>query len=170
MQYKIVEKEAFKVVGEAFKVSIKNGENLIKIPEFWNTYNTSGKSKELCKEFKVTEMYGISLDTDKETFTYMICVRGGEGYKGKKYVVKGIPKATWAVFPVTGAMPAAIQKAFKKIFQEWFLTSGYDRANGPIIEVYPESDSDSYDYYSEIWVPIKKTIRSQEGVFAECLA
>lgn len=170
MEYKIIEKGAFKVVGEAFKVSSKNGENLIRIPEIWREFNESGRAEELCEAFNAKDMYGICLDTNKEIFTYLICVEGGKGYKGRKYVVRTIPKATWAVFPVTGPMPASIQRTFKRIFQEWFPTSGYEQAVGPALEVYPEGDSANIDYYSEIWIPIKKTVRNPEGVFSHSFA
>ena len=170
MEYKIIEKIAFKVVGEAFKVSAKNGENLIRIPEIWREFNESGKATELCEEFKAIDMYGICLDTNKENFTYLIGVRGGEGYRGRQHVVRTIPKATWAVFPVTGPMPTSIQRTFKRVFQEWFPTSGYEQAVGPVIEVYPEGDSTSINYYSEIWIPIKKTVRNPEGAFSHSFA
>ena len=38
MNYKIVEKESFKVIGKQSKISMVNGDNFKQVPEFWNKY------------------------------------------------------------------------------------------------------------------------------------
>ena len=53
-------------------------------------------------------------------------------------------------------MPDAIQEAWRKIVLEFFPTSVYQPTCEMDLEVYTEGDMDSPDYYSEIWVPIKK--------------
>lgn len=157
MEYKIVEKDEFSIVGNSKKMSTRNGENLKRIPEFWREYTTSGKWSELCKEFNVKQTFGVckDMELDKEAFTYMIAAQGGSNYKGNKYEVQIIEKSCWAVFSVVGAMPEAIQKCFERIYQEWFPTSEYEHTGGPEFEVYPEGDTSQDDYYSEIWIPVK---------------
>jgi len=47
-----------------------------------------------------------------------------------------------------------IQGVWKRIFPEWFPTSGYEHAGGPELELtYTISDS---KFYSEIWIPVVK--------------
>jgi len=67
-----------------------------------------------------------------------------------------IPAANWAVFEVHGAMPDAMPKVWKQIFSEWFPSSGYENMGGPELEVYSNDNPYDPDYYSEIWIPVKK--------------
>jgi AraC family transcriptional regulator len=54
-------------------------------------------------------------------------------------------------------MPDAMPKVWERIFSEWFSATGYEHVGGREMEVYlNEDDPSSEDYYSEIWVPIKK--------------
>ncbi|CRH75300.1 DNA gyrase inhibitor [Chlamydia trachomatis] len=53
-------------------------------------------------------------------------------------------------------MPDSMQQAWKRIFSEWFPTSGHEHAGTPELEVYDNADASNPDYYSEIWIPIKK--------------
>ncbi|MCM3377493.1 regulator [Bacillus licheniformis] len=41
MDYKIVEKEPFQVIGKALEVTVKDGQNKKDIPAFWNELNTT---------------------------------------------------------------------------------------------------------------------------------
>lgn len=67
------------------------------------------------------------------------------------------PAASWAIFPVHGAMPHAMHKVWERIFLEWFPSTGYEHTGGPEMEVYlSDKDPSSEDYNSEIWIPIKK--------------
>lgn len=158
VDYKIVEKEAFPVVGKLLEVSTKDGENLKKIPAFWTECNQDGTCEKLCSDYAAPEILGICMDMEqeKEQFTYMIAVKGGTGYSGKEYTVREIPASTWAVFTSTGSMPDAIQKVWERIFQEWFPATGYEHACAPELEVYPPGDLNAPDYKCEVWIPIVK--------------
>lgn len=157
MDYKIVAKEAFQVIGKVLKVSTKDGENLKKIPAFWTECCQDRTCEKLCMG-KAQEMLGICMDMeqDKEQFTYMIAVKRGEEYSGGEFAVREIPASTWAVFTSTGSMPGAIQKVFERIFQEWFPATGYEHADGPELEVYPPGDLNAPDYRCEVWIPVVK--------------
>lgn len=157
-EYKIVEQEAFQVVGKAIKVSTKNRENFKRIPEFWMECNREGASEKLCNDFQAKEILGICMDMEyeQEQFTYMIAFKGGEAYTGKEYTIRKIPASTWAVFTSIGPIPDAIQKVWKCIFLEWFPATGYEHACAPELEVYPPGDISVVDYRCEVWIPIIK--------------
>jgi len=53
-------------------------------------------------------------------------------------------------------MPQAMQELQKRVVAEWLPTSGYEYADAPDIEVYPEGDTLSPTYKSEIWLPVVK--------------
>lgn len=159
MDYKIVEKGDFTVVGKSIQTSIVNGENYRNIAAFWNESNQNGLTRELAKNCGSLGLLGICVDFDneQESLTYLIGVEKNIDRMPTDWEERQIPSATWAVFPVRGAMPNAIQKVWERIFSEWFPSTGYQHAAGPEMEVYPsDADPSSEDYYSEIWIPIKK--------------
>lgn len=159
MDYKIVGKESFKVIGKSIQTSTLGGENNRKIASFWKEVNSNGFVEELEKDCGSLGILGICMEYDHklENLTYLIAAE-----KNKEQVPDGleereIPAATWAVFPVIGAMPDAMPRTWKRIFSEWFPATGYEHAGGPEMEVYSSNgDPSSEDYYSEIWIPIKK--------------
>ncbi|ALA50845.1 AraC family transcriptional regulator [Shouchella clausii] len=159
MDYKIVEKDAFTVVGKSIRTTTIGGENNRKIAAFWNESNRNGLSKQLAKNCGPLGLLGICIDFDKqqENLTYLIAAEKNSDQIPVDWETREIPAATWAIFPVHGAMPNAMPKVWERIFSEWFPATGYEHSGGPEMEVYV-SDADPYskDYYSEIWVPVKK--------------
>ncbi|MFP7284615.1 AraC family transcriptional regulator [Shouchella clausii] len=159
MDYKIVEKDAFTVVGKSIRTTTICGENNQKIAAFWNESNQNGLSKELAKNCGPLGLLGICIDFDKqqENLTYLIAAEKNIDQIPVEWETRQIPAATWAIFPVHGAMPDAMPKVWNRIFSEWFPATGYEHSGGPEMEVYL-SDADPYskDYYSEIWIPIER--------------
>ncbi len=112
-------------------------------------------------------MYGVNIDESmgNDTFEYLIA----DDYVSESdipngFVLKTIPKHTWAVFPCKGAMPDSMQNVNKKIFSEWLPSSkDYEIAAGYCIEMYsnaseyPKGIQDE-NYYSEIWIAVKKKV------------
>lgn len=157
MDYKIVDKKAFQVIGKGKRVSTCNGENLQDIPAFWDEVNTTDLDKLICEAAGNNEMLGICMEFDhpNEEFTYFI---GAEKKSEEKrsLEVKEIPAATWAVFESVGPMPHAIQGVWKRIYSEWFPSTGYEHSGGPEFELYPPGNPNDENYRCEIWIPIMK--------------
>lgn len=157
MDYKIVEKDSFTVIGASKTFPYDNAKT--EIPKFWAEHFESGKGSVVCG------MYGVNIDLsmgDKE-FQYLIADDYNEAAEVPEgFVTKIIPKFTWAVFPCNGAMPKSMQDVNEKIFSEWLPNcNDYEFAAGYFIEMY--SDATKYkngiqdeNYYSEIWIPVKK--------------
>lgn len=157
MDYKIVKKESFIVMGTMKKFTYENAKT--DIPVFWQEHYKKGNGKYVCG------MFGVNIDVSmgNSEFDYMIAdaynpsVDIPEGFE-----TKTIPAFTWAVFPIKGAMPDALQDVNKKIFSEWLpALSDYELAAGYCIEMYDDASKfpkGTFDenYYSEIWLPIKK--------------
>ena len=157
MDYKIVEKAAFTVMGVSKRFNYDTG--YAEIPQFWTEHYQTGKGKTVCG------LYGICIDegVSGKEFDYMIA----DNYLPWNEVPEGfsaitIPKYTWAVFPCKGAMPKALQDVNTKIFSEWLPNcKDYEIAAGYSIEMYTPVDDykngmQDENYYSEIWVPVKK--------------
>lgn len=151
MEYRILEKAAFTVMGKSRRFC--SDTSYEEIPKFWQEHMSSGENKIVCG------MYGICLDGDGKNFDYLIAdnyLPWNEIPEG--YVTKVIPAGTWAVFPCRGALPKALQDVNTKIWSEWLPNcKEYKLAGNYNLEVYltpPQENPD--DYYSEIWVPVIK--------------
>lgn len=158
MDYRIVEKEAFQVVGKAKKISTKDGANFKQVPEFWQKSMQEKTFDTLAPYNKTNNYLGICLDMemDKEQFVYMIAVESDRVVQSNELVTRTIPASTWAVFTSNGPLPTAIQKVIKRVWEEWFPATGYEHAGTAEIEVYLPGDGNAEDYKCEIWIPIKK--------------
>lgn len=158
MDYRIVEKEAFQVVGKAKKISTKDGVNFKQVPEFWQKSMQEKTFDTLAPYNKTNNYLGICLDMemDKEQFVYMIAVESDKVVEGNELVTRTIPASTWAVFTSNGPLPTAMQKVIKRVWEEWFPATGYEHAGTAEIEVYLPGDGNAEDYKCEIWIPIKK--------------
>ena len=158
MNYKIVDKEAFKIVGKAIRVSTVNGENTRKISQFWVDSNKNGLCNRLYNFAGELGMLGVCTDfsSEQEEFTYLIAVEKTQEDILANFEEREIPALTWAVFESIGPMPTAIQDVWQRIFSEWFPATGYEHANGPELEVYPPGNPSDEDYRCEVWIPIIK--------------
>ncbi len=157
MDYKIVEKEAFTVMGASRLFKYEGAK--IEIPKFWDEHFKTGKGEIVCG------MFGINIDEQMggKEFEYLIA----DNYLPWRdipdgFVARTIPKHTWAVFPCKGPMPSSMQDVNTKIFSEWLPNcKEYEFGAGYCIEMYsPVSDFENglsdENYYSEIWIPVKK--------------
>lgn len=159
MDYKIVGKDAFQVVGKGIRTSTVNGENHREIPKFWNESNSNGFVEKLEEDCGSLGIIGacMEFDTTQEKLTYLICAEKNGKDIPSDWEEKKIPASTWAVFESVGAMPGAIPKTWDRIFFEWFPSTGYEHAGGPELEVYStKGDTNADDYRCEVWIPIVK--------------
>jgi AraC family transcriptional regulator len=158
MDYRIVQKEAFTVVGKSILTSTKEGENYTEIPKFWRDSHTDGTVGKIAALGKTEDMLGLCYDMQQngEIFKYAIAVENDAAASHSGFESIAIPAATWAVFTSIGPMPGAIQEVWNRIYQEWFPATGYEQAQAPDFELYPPGDTMSEDYRCEVWIPIVK--------------
>lgn len=149
LEYKIVKKAQFTVMGFVREYNIKTSQTLI--PQFWQEHMTSAAVREICGT------YGICIG-DAPDFKYMIA----DDYTPWKNIPDGaemlvIPAGTWAVFPCKGALPHSIHSLTKRIFCEWLPSNGEYKKAGPCdIEYYPQPCENSESDYCEIWIQVEK--------------
>jgi len=157
MDYRIVEREAFHVIGRVLNTTLRDGANLREIPAFWNAGCADGWLPRL-QALAGQKAMGICLPMDpgQEEFSYMIAVEGGPELAGDEWTGYTVPALTWAVFTSVGPLPGSIQETFRRIFQEWFPSTNYEHDHGPELEVYLDGDSSAPDYRCEVWIPIVK--------------
>lgn len=150
LEYKIVEKPQFTVVGKSRRFNTETSYD--EIPKFWNEHVKSGESKIVCG------MYGICMDNDGKNFDYLIAdnyIPWNEIPEG--YEIKVIPAYTWAIFPCHGALPKALQDVNTKIWSEWMPScKAYNLAGNCNIEMYTPPHENPDEDYNEIWIPVEK--------------
>lgn len=155
MNYRIEEKEAFKVVGIIRHYQGPDDDESVVGP-FWDELNEKGLLKEILDLSTGTPkgVHGFIQVLGEEKVDYMIAsVSDREPPVNMSSQI--IPKSTWAIFELTGPINTEIELAWKRIFTEWFPTSNYRYAETIDIECFPyEGYKLAKDYKFEIWIPV----------------
>lgn len=159
MQYRIVEKKGFRIVGIKESMNMIVEECFEKVPKLWAKCIKNGtidKLSELINN-EPCGLLGVSVCTNSKGLDYYIAAPTDKPVleDTREYL---IPSGTWAVFECVSPMPnaLAIQELQKRIITEWLPSSGYVYANLPDIELYPNGDINAPDYTTEVWIPIQK--------------
>ncbi len=171
MEYRIVKKEAFRVVGvrEPLQVAplpmksdigkdfnyVDVEESFKRLPEFWKESGENGKIAQICGLISKEPLglLGIS-DCSNEigsNYYYIAAATDAPAPEGLTDII--IPACTWAIFSGSG-VPSSIQDLMKRIYSEWLPSSGYEWDNAPDIEVYLDDNPVNMKY--EVWMPIVK--------------
>ncbi|MDR2532596.1 MAG: GyrI-like domain-containing protein [Oscillospiraceae bacterium] len=157
MDYKIIEKDAFKIVGIKEWTSIEGGQNFVNIPQMWQKMPAE-KYEQLASlaNTDITGIIGVCGEGDEiNGFHYWIAAATTLPCP-PDLEEREIPASTWAVFESVGPMPKAIQDVWGRIFSEWFPNSGYEHDCAPDFEWYDCGDIQAEDYRSEVWIPVVK--------------
>ncbi|RBP57007.1 AraC family transcriptional regulator [Alkalibaculum bacchi] len=162
MNYRIIEKEAFKLVGFKKRVPIIfEGVN----PEIAKM--TELLVPEVIKELKsLSNVEPIGIISASTNFSEGRMEENGrlDHYIGvatssdetAEFDVLEIEASTWAVFESIGPFPETLQNIWGRIYSEWFPSSGYEAAIGPEILWNESPDTENPKHRSEIWIPVKK--------------
>lgn len=154
MNYKIEEKQEFRIVGISEKLHKDIEKNFEEVPKMWGKASMDGTIPKLVSlmDYEPMGMLGVSACNDDEEWRYYIGVSSSKPLEGnfEEYIV---PSFTWAIFEGSGT-GKSIQKLEERIITEWLPTSGYEYANGPDIEVYLNPDPNNTKF--EVWIPVIK--------------
>ena len=151
LEYRIVEKPQFTVVG--IRRQFHSDSSYQQIPEFWE--ETMGQP-----DFPLLGMYGICVDLKEHegAFDYYIA----DNYIPWQEIPAGcealvIPASTWAVFPVRGALPKALQDVNTRMWSEWLPNCTQYRLSVNLnVEMYTPPAQNPEDNYNEIWLPVER--------------
>ena len=164
MNYRIVEKESFRIVGMMKRVPIQfNGVNP-EIAAMWNSLSSDDIDQ--LKKLSNVEPFGlISASTnfsegrmeENVELDHYIGVATTEENPGKLAKLE-VPTLTWAVFEAVGPFPDTLQNVWGRIYSEWFPSASYELAVGPEMVWNESKDISSPNYRSEIWIPVIKKV------------
>ncbi len=154
MEYRIVPKEAFRIVGISIPIEKEVEKNFETVPAFWARAAQDGTIPRLCEKMnsQLKGVLGVSVClSDGEDWRYFIAVAStAEAGAFEEYT---IPPFTWAVFNGQGT-GVSIQELERRIVTEWLPNSGYEYAAGPDVEVYLDPNPANTKY--EVWIPVVK--------------
>ena len=160
MDYRIIEKPAFLIAITSRQFTNVDGQNLKDIPRWWEEFMVSpdyGEMTSLAGDRPGTMTGGVMLgvcygEADTGEFSYGIAVELPEGVSPGKFEKMEIPATAWAVFDCT---LDNLQDVTKRIFSEWFPSTGYEHDAVPELEVYlPEKPGE--EMQCVLWMPVIK--------------
>ncbi len=150
MDVEIVTKPAFTVLG-----MVERGKNGPKfIPPLWERYMK--RFDEIKNKRKSNVGYGVMDNYDKaiEEFDYLAGIEVEPGTEAPEgFTIWDIPNQTYAVIACT--IPT-IGEVYQFFYQEWLPKEGYQRADGPEFEFYPENFENKETDTIYLYLPIKK--------------
>lgn len=162
LTYKIVEEKAIKVFGVNFVTSTRRDECYKEIPEFCNKIWEDGTHLKINQILGYSEMNllnGYYYDFKEDgSITYMMGWEVPIEDMAQEFKILDIPACTWVVFEDRGKMPngLAVGDLWRRIYAEWFPSSGFEQVEGPCIEKHFWEDNKFINYICEIWIPVKR--------------
>lgn len=161
MQYRLVEKDAFRVLGKRARVPlIHEGPN----PAIAEFIRGIGR-EELDRIADLSDqepagLVGVSdqLDPSRAEGTeldyYHGVVSGAEPPEDLDAL--DVPKGTWAVFASEGEFPQALQYLWRDVFTQWFPSNPYASRPGPeILRVRLSEEGKRAE--AELWIPVERS-------------
>ncbi|MBK5427509.1 AraC family transcriptional regulator [Bacillus sp. TH30] len=162
MNYRIEEKDSFRIIGITKRVPIVfNGVNE-EIASMWKSLTP--QSIQTLKMLSNVNPNGIiSASTnfsegrmeEKGELDHYIGVATTKDCP-KQFKQLEVAASTWAIFEAVGPFPDALQNVWGRIYSEWFPSSNYELAEGPEILWNEQKDVTSPNFKSEIWIPVLK--------------
>ncbi|CAH1195549.1 HTH-type transcriptional activator RhaR [Paenibacillus plantiphilus] len=165
MNYRIEEKEAFRIVGLTKRVPIIFQGVNPEIASMWQSL-----TEELIGTLKgLSNVAPSGLISASTNFSEGRMEEKGEfdHYIGAATTNDGpdnlsqleVAAHTWAVFEAVGPFPDTLQNVWGRIYSEWFPSSNYELAEGPEMLWNEHKDVTSPTFKSEIWIPVSKKAR-----------
>ena len=155
MEYRIVEKDAFQVVGRGTRVPLVHLGMNPAIVDFIKGIGMP--TLERMKELSDGEPAGlVALTSNQEGneegdhldyFHGVVTSRDAP----EDMETMTVPKNTWAVFRAEGPYPETIQYMWRDVYTQWFPSNSYQSVEGPSM-LHTQIDGDTAK--AELWIPV----------------
>lgn len=161
MDYRIEKGDAIRMTGVEARLNRNDAENLGRIPRMWDETLGDGRYSAFREKARGSRLglCGVCRYPADEAgaFIYSIAIEAPYDRAGlpEGCVDFEIPASTWAKFSSRGPLVPSVQDTLKRVWTEWFPSSGREHAGTAEIERYPEGDPASTDYLCECWVPLR---------------
>ncbi|MEK3718814.1 AraC family transcriptional regulator [Paenibacillus sp. FSL R7-0333] len=164
MNYRMVEEKGYGVMG---KEVIIHQDAYSEIPAFvekiWND-GTHDRINECAGRPAGSLLFGYYYDFREDgTKRYLMGMELPEGQKVPEDLVNlTIQGQTYAVFDCQDKVPndpelgSEIKNVWRRIYSEWFPSSGFEQVEGPCIEKYFWTNDEHDECICEVWIPVTK--------------
>ena len=148
MDYKVVEKEAFKVIGRRRITSAGSGGT-------WKVARADGTIDQIIKMETGKPFLGLCFGFGED--------RSDDNMVGIEYIgddIEGLesytyPKLKWLIFTDEGKIDEKpLHKMWNRIYSDFLPQSEYKQADFPTIETYTEWNRDMNYCKLEVWIPV----------------
>jgi AraC family transcriptional regulator len=163
MEFRIVEKPAFNLVGVSRRVPMQfEGVNqeIVKLAQSITAEQRA--AMHALQNIEPYEVVNASYDADAKfmkeegELTHLIGVLTTEEQVSDTLDKVSVAAGTWAVFPNEGPFPYTLQNTMARVYSEWLPSSDYEVIDVPSF-CFTKMDTEKKDYaYSEVWVPVRK--------------
>ncbi|MFE7599488.1 GyrI-like domain-containing protein [Streptomyces sp. NPDC057494] len=161
MRYRIVEKEAFRVVGRKARVPlVHEGVNAAAAAHVQSLdMQEIVRMKELADGEPKGVLSAVEHLTDSREegaeVDYWIGVVAGPEASAEELDALDVPAGTWAVFDNHGPYPSALQELWRDVFTQWFPSNPYASRPGPeLLRTQPVEIGTETD--SQLWIPVER--------------
>ncbi|MEW1644088.1 AraC family transcriptional regulator [Streptomyces sp. NPDC091219] len=162
MRYRILEKEAFRVVGRKARVPlVHEGLNQSAAAHLESLdERTIVRMKELADRepegILSAAVYLTGGREEGDEADYWIGVATGPRTVAADLDALDVPAGTWAVFDSDGPYPAALQELWRDVFTQWFPSNPYTSRPGPeLLRTRPvELGAETR---SQLWIPVERS-------------
>lgn len=154
MEYQIVTRPAFRVVGLRVPLWKDVEENFSAVPRCWAEAGPRLPELLTLSSGDPAGILGVSTCHREEENYYYIAVASAQEPPAGMYAEE-IPPCTWAVFQGRGRLPEAMQSLQRRIVSQWLPDSGYEWARAADVEVYLEPPG-SEETAFQVWLPVAK--------------
>ncbi|MDX8049170.1 AraC family transcriptional regulator [Lentzea sp. BCCO 10_0798] len=155
MEYRVVEKDAFRVVGRGTRVPLVHLGMNPAIVEFVKGIGmpTLDRMKEL-SDGEPAGMLALTFNQEGVEEGDMLdyfqgVVTSREAPEDMETLE--VPKNTWAVFTAAGPYPETIQHMWRDVYTQWFPSNSYESVEGPSM-LRTQIDGDQAT--AELWIPV----------------
>ncbi|MEU6968273.1 AraC family transcriptional regulator [Kitasatospora aureofaciens] len=165
MEYRIIEKPAFRIVGKKARVPlIYLGVNP-HIAEFIKGLGaetveriTALTGEDPLGIVSVTDDFSPNREEGSELDYWHAVVAREDAVVPEDLEVLHVPAGTWAVFANTGPFPHALQEMWGDTYSQWFPSNPYETRPGPEI-LRTRFIPGTGDAEAELWMPVTRTAR-----------
>ncbi|WP_405942752.1 GyrI-like domain-containing protein [Streptomyces sp. NBC_00207] len=161
MQYKVVEKDGFRVVGRKARVPLVHEGVNPAIAAFIR--GIGQETLQRIEGLSDQEPEGIvsvtdDLDDSRAEGTELDYYHGvvTRAAVPEDMDALSVPAGAWAVFESSGPFPQTLQYLWRDVFTQWFPSNPYQSRPGPeILRTRVSQDGETAD--AELWIPVERT-------------
>lgn len=168
MDYRIENKEAFKLIGIKKRIPVQFEGESQEIKTLAQSITPEQKEKlHGYADMEPKHIVNASFNFDDErmeekgSFDHMIGSLTTKELDFDEFDVLEVPALTWAIFSSQGEFPKVMQETWGNIVAEWLPSSDYELVQAPEIS-FTGDLSDKSNVYSEIWMAVEKKEANSE--------